>query len=130
MDAETCHHPRCLRTSAYALWPRAVRVPNAPKPGGHDGRVRDKGSDRAGTIRVRPFAQRIEGVRPGATLDVRGFVRGGAFVVAVLHREFELQARAIDSDGCGVYAVLEESEQRLDFGAVLRIATEYQADTP
>lgn len=82
------------------------------------------------TIKVRPFAEQIEGTHPGMTLDMRGFVRGDTFVVAVLHREFELRARAIDADERGAYALLDESEQRLDFGALLRIAAEYEPDTP
>lgn len=82
------------------------------------------------TVKVRPFAERIEGIRPGATLELRGFARGEAFIVALLDREFELQARGIHSDERGTYALVDEAEQRLDFGAVLRVAHEYEPDMP
>ncbi len=81
-------------------------------------------------IKVRPFAEQIEGIRAGTAPEMRGFVRGDAFVIAVLDREFEVRARAIDSDERGVYALLDESEQRLDFGALLRISPEYEPDMP
>lgn len=80
-------------------------------------------------IKVRPFAEQIEGIRAGTALDMRGFVRGDAFVIAVLDREFEVRARALDSDDRGVYALLDESEQRLDFGALLRISPAQGIDT-
>lgn len=50
------------------------------------------------SIKVRPSAEWIEGKRPRITIELRAFIRGGAFVVAVLDRELEVRARAIDSD--------------------------------
>jgi hypothetical protein len=81
-------------------------------------------------IKIRPFDEHIEGVRPAQTLDIRGFVRGQALILAMLGREFALPARAIESDELGVYVLLDESERRLDFGAVLRVRHEYEPDMP
>lgn len=81
-------------------------------------------------IKVRPFAELIEGTRPGMTLEMCGFIRGDTFVIAVLDREFELRACAITADQSGAFALLDDVEQRLDFGAVLRISAEYELDMP
>jgi hypothetical protein len=79
-------------------------------------------------VKIRPFNERIEGVRAAQTLEIRGFVRGEALIVEILGRDFDLPARAVGSDEVGVYALLDESERRLDFGAVLRVSHEYELD--
>jgi len=81
-------------------------------------------------IKIRPFDEHVEGVRAAQTLDIGGFIRGEALILAVLGREFAVSARAIKSDELGVYALLDESEQRLDFGGVLRVSHEYVLDMP
>jgi hypothetical protein len=81
-------------------------------------------------IKIRPFDERIEGVKAAQTLDVRGFVRGDALIVAILGREFDLPARAVEFDDGGLYVLLDESARRLDFGAVLRVSHDYEPDMP
>lgn len=83
------------------------------------------------SVKVRPFAERIESVRAGTgPIEVRGFIRGDAFVVTFLGREYELRTREVGADEGGAYTMLHEHEQRLDFGAVLRVQHEYEPGMP